>query len=244
MAIFDRKSVLRHKQLDRKEKFATRANIRDAILGFQDGAVNTLGLVLGVAGAVASNNIVLISGLVTTFAESISMAAVAYTSTKAAREFYEGKRKKEIMEMKEVPEIEEDEIRQIYHRKGFRGKQLEGIVKKIISNKRRWLKVMMEEELRLFPEDYDKPGKSAILVGVSAVIGSLIPIIPFFFLTVKNGMIAALGASVAALFLVGVVKARMTEMNWKKSGLELAIIGTLAALVGFGIGKLLGGIYG
>jgi len=121
---------------------------------------------------------------------------------------------------------------------------LKGIVKKIISNKRRWLKVMMEEELRLFPEDYDKPGKSAILLGVSAVIGSLIPIIPFFFLTVKNGMIAALGASVAALFLVGVVKARMTEMNWKKSGLELAIIGTLAALVGFGIGKLLGGIYG
>src|SRR3989344_4112381 len=85
---FRRKSLEKHKE--ERSKGLSRSNIRDFILGFQDGLVNTLGLVLGVASAVQSSSIVLISGLVTTFAESVSMAAVAYTSTKAAHQFYEG----------------------------------------------------------------------------------------------------------------------------------------------------------
>ena len=81
------KRTLELHQIERHQGLS-RSNIRDFILGFQDGLVNTLGLVLGVASAVNSTSIVLISGLVTTFAESVSMAAVAYTSTKAAHEFY------------------------------------------------------------------------------------------------------------------------------------------------------------
>src|SRR3990167_2983482 len=139
----------------------SRSNIRDFILGFQDGLVNTLGLVLGVASAVQSTKIVLISGLVTTFAESVSMAAVAYTSTKAAHEFYESQLEREKKEIEEIPHMEKAEIHDIYFRKGFRGRQLDGIVKKIVSNKKLWLETMMAEELKLFPEDYEKPVKSA-----------------------------------------------------------------------------------
>ena len=76
-------------------KGLSRSGIRDLILGFQDGLVNTLGLVLGVASAVQDTKIVLISGLAATFAESISMAAVAYTSSKAANEFYQSQLEKE-----------------------------------------------------------------------------------------------------------------------------------------------------
>src|SRR3990167_7369867 len=194
----------------------SRSDIRDFILGFQDGLVNTLGLVLGVASAVQSSNLVLISGLVTTFAESVSMAAVAYTSTKAAREFYDGQLEREKKEIKEIPHFEVQEIRDIYHKKGFRGKQLEGIVKKITSNKQLWLETMMAEELKLFPEDYDKPVKSAFVVGISAVIGSLIPVLPFFFFDVKTGMVVGLLFSVLTLFAVGGVKAKVTIGDWKK----------------------------
>ena len=236
-----KKALEKHKE--ERSKGLSRSNIRDFILGFQDGLVNTLGLVLGVASAVQSTKIVLISGLVTAFAESVSMAAVAYTSTKAAHEFYESQLEREKKEIKEIPHMEVQEVRDIYYRKGFRGKQLESIVKKITSNKNLWLKTMMAEELKLLPEDYEKPIKSAFVVGVSAVIGSLIPVLPFFIFDVKLGMAYALVLSIITLFIVGAVKAKVTIGNWKKSGIEMAVVGTVAALVGYLVGTLLGVVY-
>ena len=237
------KKALKKHQVERHQGLS-RSNIRDTILGFQDGVVNTLGLVLGVASAVQSTKIVIISGLVTTFAESISMAAVAYTSTKAAHEFYESQLEREKKEIQEIPHMEVQEIRDIYYKKGFRGRQLENIVKKITSNKKLWLETMMAEELKMFPEDYEKPLKSTAIVGLSAVVGSLVPVIPFFIFDVRLGMAYALVMSIVALFIVGAVKAKVTIGNWKKSGLEMAIVGTVAALVGYFVGSLLGVVYG
>lgn len=206
--------------------------------------MNTLGLVLGVASAVQNASIVLISGLAATFAESISMAAVAYTSNKAAHDFYQSQLEREKKEIKETPHMEAQEIRDIYYKKGFRGNQLEGIVKKITSNKKLWLDTMMAEELKLFPDDYEQPIKSGFVVGASAIIGSLIPIMPFFFLPVKSGMLYSLILSIIVLFFVGAVKANVTIGDWKKSGLEMAVVGTVAALAGYLIGLLLGAVYG
>ena len=120
---------------------------------------------------------------------------------------------------------------------------MNGIVKKITANKKLWLETMMSEELKLYPEDYDKPIKSTFVVGLSAVIGSLVPVLPFFFMPVKLGMIYALILSVIILFIVGAAKAKITIGNWKKSGIEMAVIGTLAALVGYFVGSILGAIY-
>ena len=234
---FKKHQIERHKGL-------SRSNIRDFILGFQDGLVNTLGLVLGVASAVKSSNIVLISGLAAAFAESISMAAVAYTSSRAAHDFYESQLEMEKKEIEEIPHMEVEEIRDIYYKKGFRGRQLEGIVKKITSNNQLWLETMMAEELKLFPEDYNRPVRSGVIVGASALIGSVIPIIPFFLSRVISAMAVSLALSITVLFIVGAVKAKMTIGDWKKSGLEMAVIGTLAALGGYLIGTLLGGFYG
>ncbi len=236
------KKTLKKHIIERQEGLS-RANIRDFILGFQDGLVNILGLVLGVASAVQSTKIVLISGLAATFAESISMAAVAYTSTKAAHDFYESQLEREKREIKEIPQMEVEEIREIYYKKGFRGKELENIVKKITSNKKLWLETMMAEELKLFPTDYENPVKSTFIVGISSLIGSLIPIIPFFLLPVKLGMAYALLLSVFILFIVGAVKAKLTIGDWKRSGIEMAIVGTLAAIAGYLIGSLLGIVY-
>ena len=237
-----KKSLKKHQE--ERQQGVSRSNIRDFILGFQDGVVNTLGLVLGVASAVNSSSLVLISGLVTTFAESISMAAVAYTSTKAAHEFYESQLQREKKEIEEMPHMEVQEIRDIYYKKGFKGRQLESIVKKITSNKKLWLETMMAEELKLFPDDYENPFKSALVVGLAAVIGSLVPVFPFFIFSVKFGMIYALIFSIIALFIVGAIKAKITIGSWKRSGIEMAVVGTLAALVGYLVGSLLGAVYG
>jgi len=217
-------------------------NLKDIILGGQDGLVNVLGVILGVAAATYQTKIIIIAGLAATFAESISMAAVAYTSTKAAKSYYLSQLKKEEDEIKDMPRLEKKEIYDIYYKKGFRGKLLNDIVKKITSNKKVWLETMMVEELGLLPQEYSKPEKSAFIVGLSAFIGSLIPLIPFFFLSVKSSILLSLLLSASALFITGKIKARLTIGNEFKSGLEMLIIGMLAALSGYLVGVLFGNI--
>ncbi len=213
--------------------------LKEFILGTQDGMVNVLGLILGVAVATNEVKIVLVAGISALFAESISMGAVAYTSSKAARDFYLGELKKEKEEVEKVPREEKKEIYGIYYKKGFRGKLLLGIVKKITGNKKLWVETMMKEELRLFPDEYQKPLKSGLFVFWATVAGSLVPLIPFFFLSVGWGMIGALALSLSALFTVGAIKSRLTVGDWKKDGAEMAIIGVVAAVAGFIVGKLL-----
>lgn len=230
------KNVLAH-----QETKGLGSEMRDIILGWQDGLVNVLGVILAVAAATAVTKTVIIAGLAATFAESISMAAVAYTSTKASSDFYRKEVETEKREIKEIPTIEKQEIHDIYFKKGFRGRQLENIVKKLTSSKKIWLETMMSEELGL-SKDRNRPGKSAAVVGMAALIGSLFPLIPFFFLSPIGAVLPSIIVSVLVLFCLGAAKAKLATGNWFKSGLEIAIIGLAAALVGYGIGAWLGAV--
>jgi len=210
---------------------------RNVILGGQDGVVNVLGIVLGVATATHSSYIVLLAGLAATFAESISMAAVAYTTTKAEAEHYDAEVRRELREIDEIPQREREEIEDIYRQKGFSGTLLTQIVDKITSNKKVWLDTMMREELGLEnPTERMTAFWQAVLVGGSAIIGSLVPIAPFFFLPVGTSMSVALGVSLAILFLMGAYKSQNTSGKWLNGGLELMIIGGAAAVAGWLVG--------
>jgi vacuolar iron transporter family protein len=214
--------------------------LREFILGWQDGLVNVLGIILGVAAATNDARIVIIAGLAATFAESVSMAAVAYTSTKAQRDYYFSQLEKEKDWIKNRPNDERAEVFEVYYRKGFRGKLLDGIVKKITSNHKTWLDFMMTEELGLEKVSKDKPLRDGVLVGVSAVLGSLIPLVPFFVLPVLPAMWGAVGISLISLFAVGAYKAFKTVGSPLREGVELMVVGGLAAGVGYGVGAVLG----
>ena len=107
-------------------------------------------------------------------------------------------------------------------------------------HKKVWLETMMAEELRLFPDEYEHPLKSALTVGFASVVGSFIPLLSFFFTTGTTAMISAVVVSALFLFVGGSIKAKLTIGDWKKSGAEMLLIGMAAAVVGFMIGKLLG----
>ena len=213
--------------------------LSDIILGGQDGLVNVLGVILGVAAATGDSYVIMVAGLAATFAESVSMGAVAYTSTLADADYYESEREREYRHIQEVPNLEKEEIRAIYRAKGFAGDLLERIVNTITSSPDVWVAVMMSEELQLRPVDRRTALKSAMIVGIAAIIGSLIPLAPFIFAPVSVGIILSIVLSALVLFIVGVIKARMTVGHPGKSGLEMAAIGTISALVGYAVGALL-----
>src|SRR3989338_1165043 len=213
-------------------------DLRDSILGGQDGLVNVLGIILGVATATNDSRIVIIAGLAATFAESISMAAVAYTSSKASVDYYKGEIEKSMAHMKSAHRLN-DMVRGFYSAKGFRGKLLNDIVRKVSSSKKMAYEAILHEKHASL-RNYDNPVKSAWVVGIAAVIGSLIPLAPFLSLGINDAITASVIISAVTLFAAGAVKARMTIGNWIKSGFEMALIGMLAAGIGYAVGAIIG----
>ncbi len=212
--------------------------LSDVILGGQDGLVNVLGVILGVAAATQDPRIVLVAGLSATFAESVSMGAVAYTSTLADADYYEAERTRELRHIAKVPRLEKEEIRDIYLRKGFSGDQLGHIIETITSDEETWVAVMMNEEHQLSPVDRRHALRAALVVGVAAVVGSLVPLVPFALLPVGSSMWVSVATTALVLFGIGAYKARTMVGHPGKSGLEMAIIGTLSALAGYAIGAV------
>ena len=228
--------VLHHTQTD-PHKGAS--GLSDFILGAQDGLVNVLGVVLGIAAATNDVRIVLVAGLATTFAESISMGAVAYTTTLADADLYQSEREREYRHIIEAPNLEIKEVRDIYLHRGFTGELLERIVETITANRDVWVAVMMAEEHQLMPVDRKTAIRAALLVGFSAIIGSLVPLLPFMFVSVATSMWLSVVVTAMVLFGIGAYKARVTVGTPMKSGIEMAVIGTVSALAGYLVGFLL-----
>lgn len=213
------------------------SRLSEIILGGQDGLVNVLGVILGVAAATNDPRIVVAAGMAAAFAESVSMGAVAYTSTLATNDLYKSEKEREYRHIHQFPELESDEIRRLYEEKGFEGETLHKIVDVITSNPDVWVNVMMSEEHRLAPPTgADGAIRAALVVGTAAIIGSLIPLIPFVFAPVGTSMILSILIAALTLFAAGVYKSKVTIGHPVKSGLEMAAIGILSALVGYAVG--------
>ena len=212
--------------------------LSEVILGGQDGLVNVLGVILGLAAASNDVRIVIAGGLAATFAESVSMGAVAYTSTLAENDLYHSEREREYRHIKLAPDVETYEIREIYRNKGFEGDELEKIVEVITANPDVWVEVMMSEEFQMAPPEKSRALNSGLVVGVAAIVGSLIPLVPFFFLPISTGIGLSLILSALTLFVVGAYKARITIGKPFRSGLQMTLIGILSALVGYFVGLL------
>lgn len=228
-----------HSDIHHNEAHLKGFTLPEIILGGQDGLVNVLGVILGVAAATSSNQIVVVAGLAATFAESISMAAVAYTSKLAEADYHQSELERERWEIEHIPDGEKEEIRALYENYGFKGEVLREIVEKITSNKDVWLKVMMEQELKLEPVERSDAMPAGIIVGISALIGSFVPLTPFFFLPLSAAAMVSLGVSALTLFVVGYYKAKKTiGRNFVKEGIEMMAIGMVSALVGYFVGTV------
>ena len=211
--------------------------LSDFILGSQDGMVNVLGIILGLAAAGAPRTIIIIATLAAMGAESIAMGAVAYTSTLSRRRLYLAEEERERQEMREVPEIERGEVRVVLEGWGYQGADLEDMLDRICRNPKAMLEFMMAFELKLSPVEPKAPRNSAAIVGSATVLGHFLPLIPFFILLdVRLGAIVSIIVSAVALFAIGWYEATITEGRWWKNGFQMLFIGLAGGLVGFLIG--------
>ena len=223
-------------------KHHSQSPLSNFILGSQDGLVNVLGILLGLSAATSNLTLIFVAAFAALGAESVSMGAVAYTSTLAKRKQYLKAVEHEEEEIREVPKLERNEVRGVFQNWGYVGERLERATDVIVNNPKAWVAFMMSYELNLEPVDRSEPRRSFLIVLGSTVVGSFIPLIPYLLLggNVLGSAVASVVVSGVVLFFIGFYEARTTVGSLWRSGLQMAIIGLGAGVAGFLIGHFIG----
>lgn len=214
--------------------------VSDWILGGIDGAVTTFAIVAGVVGAALESHIIIILGLANLLADGFSMAASNYSAVKSESDDVKRLWAMEEQHIRDIPEGEREEVRQILIGKGLTGDALEQAVDAICANKDTWIEIMLIEEFGVLPASRN-PWKAGIATFSAFLVCGAVPLVPFVF-GIANPFPWAIAATGAVFFAIGAGKSLWALSPWYRSGLETLAIGMAAAGVAYGVGYWLKGI--
>lgn len=222
--------------------------IGDMVYGGLDGIITTFAVVSGVAGAELGTPVILILGLANLFADGFSMATGAYLSHKSEQEYYQREWQREAWEVEHFPEGERAELYEIYREQGYTEADARSLVEIQTRNPQRWIEAMMVDELGLLPDER-KPLLSGLATFISFLVAGAVPLLVYllgllFPISSAVAFPVSLALSGLALFGLGAAKVLVTRLNFFKSGLEMLLVGGLAAGVAYAVGALLKGIGG
>ena len=232
-----------HQNIHRESHITSGQYLGEFVYGAIDGTVTTFAVVAGAAGAALSPGIVIILGFANLLADGFSMASGNFLSERTQRDFVEKERKREEWEVDNVPEGEIEEIREIFRKKGFKGKDLDKAVKIITSDKKIWVDTMMADELGLL-ESQKSPLKTAASTYFGFIVIGIIPLLAYVFsyffpFFQQHTFKIAVIMTFFALVIIGVVKRYITKKDLWKSIAETIFIGGAAAVIAYYIGFFL-----
>jgi vacuolar iron transporter family protein len=219
-------------------------NLRAAVFGVNDGLVSNLSLILGVAGAGASGQIILTSGLAGLLAGSLSMGSGEYVSVRSQREMYEYQIGLERDELEEYPAEEAEELALIYQARGVDLEQARTIAKRLMSNPQHALNTLAREELGLNPDDLASPWAAAMFSFCAFGAGALVPLLPFVVhAAAPVATLWSVALTLASLFGIGMALSLFNGRSAVRGGLRMLLIGAGAAACTWALGHALGSAF-
>ncbi len=144
------------------------------------------------------------------------------------------------VEIEHEPEEEQAELVSIYQNKGFTGPLLQHVVNHLTANKERWHRAMVHDELGVVEDTQVNPWLEGMQVGLSFVLGGLIPTVPLL-LSLPQARWWAYGLTALTALALGAIKAHYTRQGPVRAGLEFLVVVTLGTLAGVGLDLLLHG---
>lgn len=212
--------------------------VGNIVYGFNDGLTANFGLVVGIIAATSDVSTILVTGIIGTVADSLSMGASGYLAAKSEQEVYDHEIEVEKEEIRLMPDIEEDEFALIYAARGMPLEQARSLAQEVMSDPERALAEKIQTELKI-GEVYATPFKEGWITGFSTAIGAFIPVAPFLF---TEGILAIWISFTLAMmshFAVGATRSFFTGRGLFRSGIDMFAVGLGVAGVGYLVGKLL-----
>jgi VIT1/CCC1 family predicted Fe2+/Mn2+ transporter len=215
--------------------------LSDIVIGMSDGLTVPFALAAGLSGAVEGHvNLIWIAGIAEVAAGSIAMGLGGYLAGKTEQDHYKSELKKEYWEIEHKKEVEIQEVRAVFLGWGLSKTTAEEATQEIIKDKQRWVDFMMKFELGLESPDPQRARKSAMNIGLSYVVGGLIPLTPYFFVTdALKGLAISAAITLVCLYIFGYFKSKITGINPWWGGLKVMFIGAIAAATAFAIARLI-----
>lgn len=210
--------------------------LREIVFGLNDGLVTTLVFIMAVSNAAHAHLLLIVLSEV--LAGGVSMALGGYLSARTEKEVLDKRIATERYEIKNEPDEERAELRDIYRRKGFSGPLLDRVVHHLTSDDERWHQAMVRDELGVVEEAKINPLRQGIQIGLSFLVGGFIPSIPVI-LSLPALQWWAYGLTAITALTLGAIKARYTSKGPIRAGLEFLAVVTIGTLAGVGIGLLL-----
>jgi vacuolar iron transporter family protein len=227
--------------IGRRHKGFGGGNLRAAVFGVSDGLVSNTSLIMGVAGAAASNHALITTGVAGLLAGALSMAAGEYTSVRSQREMFEYQIGLEKDELDEYPDEEAEELALIYEARGMPLERAREFSKDLMKDPKHALNVLAREELGLNPDDLGSPWGAAIFSFIAFASGALMPLLPFLMGSVGNmSLIYSAGIAAASLMVVGGVLSLFSGRSAVFGAARMLLIGGGAGVITYLIGSLFG----
>lgn len=222
-----------------RHKGAGGGSLRAAVFGVNDGLVSNTSLVMGMAGAAVSNDVVFLTGVAGLLAGAFSMAAGEFISMRTQREMFEHQIAQEKEELGLYPDEEAEELALIYEARGLPIEEARSVAKTLVSDPKTALDALTREELGLNPDDLGSAAGAAMWSFLAFSSGAFLPLIPFL-LGAASPVPVAAGVSAFALFGVGAAMSLFSGRNAILGGIRMLAIGALAGAATFGIGSMFG----
>ncbi len=233
-------------QVGQRHKSASSGgNLRAAVFGVNDGLVSNASLILGVAGAAAAPQIIVLTAIAGMIAGAFAMASGEYVSVRSQREMYEYQIGLEAEELDEYPEEEAAELALIYAARGMSKDDAQKLAAHLIADPKRALETLTREELGLNPDELGSPWGAALSSFFSFALGALVPLLPFllanfFDINNRTSMLIAITLTAFSLFGVGATLSLFTGKGAWRGGLRMLLIGGGAGAMSYLIGKIMG----
>lgn len=212
--------------------------VGNIVYGFNDGLTANFGLVAGVIAATSDISTILVTGIVGTVADSLSMGASGYLAAKSEQEVYEHEIEVEREEIRLMPDIEEDELALIYEARGVPKVQARELAQEVMEDPDRALAEKIQTELKI-GEVYATPIKEGWITGLATAIGAFIPVAPFLFTEGMPAIWISFTLAMMSHFAVGAARSVFTGRGLFRSGIDMFVVGLGVAGVGYLVGEVL-----
>jgi VIT1/CCC1 family predicted Fe2+/Mn2+ transporter len=191
-----------------------------------------------------STNTIIVMGCANLIADGISMGLGDYISSKAEADATMVEYNREKWELENYPEGEYKEMVEVYEGMGLKTEDAQQLVDTMKQYPKFFLDHMFVDELGMLPPDEDAElWKEGLVTFLSFVFFGSVPLLTYLIAKAVGGdadddvlFATACVATALTMFLLGVVKAKLTKSNPFKSGALMLLNGGLAALAAFAIG--------
>ncbi|HEV2237896.1 MAG TPA: VIT1/CCC1 transporter family protein [Ktedonobacterales bacterium] len=227
-----------------KERISRLGRIRQLVFGSLDGLLVPLGVISGVAGGTGHTQTVIIAGLAEAFAGALSMGAGEFISGRAEAQFHQTEIAREREELAHNPAFEREEMVQLLAYEGLDPEDAERVTAILERYPAAYAKTMVEKELGLQIDVETVKIPEALTMSTSYIIGSIFPLIAYFFFPVPVALPISFGLTIVALVLVGIIKGKLASLHLPMSILEVVVVGVLSAGGGYVLGSLIPHLFG